>query len=175
MKKIVIVSCTNRLNSNTLKVSRIYQNILKSKQVEVDLLDFCLLPQNIAFEEVYGKRTEEYAKLISEYVSSNSKFIFVVPEYNGSFPGILKTFLDSMHPKEWANKYACIVGVSTGRSGNLRGLEHLTGVLQYLKMHVYHNKLPISVVDKLLDFDGNFSSEEQLSVCQKQVEEFLTF
>lgn len=175
MKKTVVVSCTNCLNSNTLKVSRIYQNIVKSKQVEVDLLDFCLLPQNIAFEELYGKRTEEYAKLISKYVSSNSKFIFVVPEYNGSFPGILKTFLDSMHPSEWANKKVCLVGVSNGRAGNLRGLEHLTGILQYLKMHVYHNKLPISVVDKILNSEGNFSSEEQLAVCEKQIDEFLTF
>lgn len=175
MKKIVVLSCTNRLNSNTIRVSRIYENILKSKNQEVKFLDFCSLPHDIAFAELFGKRSESFSALISEYISPNTKFIFVVPEYNGSFPGILKTFLDSMHPKEWANKDACLVGVSTGRAGNLRGLEHLTGILQYLKMHVYHNKLPISVVDKITDAEGNFTNEMQLNVCIDQLEGFLNF
>ncbi len=174
MKKIVVVSCTNRPNSNTLKVSKIYENIVRSKKVEVEILDFCKLPENIAFSETFGNRTEQYARLIDEFVSSVSKFIFVVPEYNGSFPGILKTFLDSMHPREWADKDACLVGIADGRAGNLRGLEHLTGILHYLKMHVYHDKLPISIVNKVMDLDGNFS-ENQMKACINQVDGFLKF
>jgi chromate reductase, NAD(P)H dehydrogenase (quinone) len=144
------------------------------KGLEVKVLDFCTLPHSIAFSETFGNRTEAFSKIVSEYVSSSSKFIFVIPEYNGSFPGILKTFLDSMHPKEWANKDACLVGIADGRAGNLRGMEHLTGILNYLKMHVYHDKLPISVVNKVMDEHGNFN-EEQLRVCTKQVEGFLEF
>jgi NAD(P)H-dependent FMN reductase len=131
------------------------------------------LPENIAFNEVFGKKTEDYARLIKEYVSENRKFIFIVPEYNGSFPGILKIFLESMHPREWADKHACLVGVSDGRAGNLRGLDHLAGVLNYLKVHVYHNKLPISMIAKILGPDGAFNSEDQMKVCVAQVEGFL--
>ncbi len=174
MKKIVVVSCTNRPNSNTLKVSKIYGNILKNRSVEVKLLDFCTLPHNIAFSETFGHRSDDYARLIDEYVSGSSKFIFVMPEYNGSFPGILKTFLDSMHPKEWANKKACLVGIADGRAGNLRGMEHLTGILHYLKMNVYHNKLPISIINKVMDAEGNFS-EAQMKVCEAQIDGFLEF
>jgi NAD(P)H-dependent FMN reductase len=107
-------------------------------------------------------------------VSKVNKFVFVVPEYNGSFPGILKTFLDSMHPREWNNKDVCLVGVADGRAGNIRGLEHLTGILQYLKMHVYHDKLPISIVNKIMDDQGNFS-EAQMKACMLQMEGFLEF
>ena len=174
MKKIVVVSCTNRPNSNTLKVSKIYENIIKNLHADVKVLDFTTLPENLAFGETFGKRSDQYAKLIDEYVSSVSKFIFVMPEYNGSFPGILKTFLDSMHPREWANKDACLVGIADGRAGNLRGMEHLTGILQYLKMHVYHDKLPISIVNKVMDANGNFS-EAQMKACVSQVEGFLQF
>lgn len=173
MKKIVVVSSTNRPDSNTLKVSKIYESILKSKQIDTKILDFCLLPETVAFSETFGRRSEAYSRLIGEYVSSVSAFIFVVPEYNGGFPGILKIFLDSIHPKEWANKQVCLVGVSDGRAGNLRGMEHLTGILQYLKMHVYHNKLPISVVNKVMDAEGNFS-ESQMNACMAQVEGFLS-
>ena len=174
MKKIVVLSCTNRPNSNTLKVSKIYDNILKSKGADTKILDFCFLPETITVSETFGRRSDGYARLIDEFISPINKFVFVVPEYNGSFPGILKTFLDSMHPREWNNKDACLVGVADGRAGNIRGLEHLTGILQYLKMHVYHDKLPISIVNKIMDDQGNFS-EAQMKSCMLQMEGFLDF
>lgn len=172
MEKIVVVSSTNRPDSNTLKVSKIYQNILKSKNIDAKILDFTQLPENISFGETFGKRSPQYSALIQEYVSPIHKFVFIVPEYNGSFPGILKTFLDSVHPREWANKDVCLVGIADGRAGNLRGMEHLTGIMNYLKMHVYHNKLPISIINKVMDINGNFS-EEQMKACVTQIEGFL--
>jgi NAD(P)H-dependent FMN reductase len=175
MNKVVVFSCTNRPNSNTLKVSRIYKKIIGSKNAAVKLFDFSLLPHNIAFSETFGNRTQSYQKLISEYVSPERKFVFVVPEYNGSFPGILKTFLDSVHPREWADKDACLVGIADGRAGNLRGMEHLTGILGYLKMHVYHDKLPISNIANSIDHEGNFTSNDQFRVCESQIEGFLAF
>ena len=175
MEKVIILNCTNRTNSNSLKVSKIYKALLEEKNRVTEIFDFCELPQTIAFTELYGKRTLGYAELIKKYITENNKFIFVVPEYNGSFPGILKIFLDSIAPKEWANKKGCLVGVSTGRAGNLRGMEHLTGILNYLKLNLYHSKLPISLVDKLLDENGCFINEEQRNVCMAQIEGFLNF
>ena len=141
----------------------------------MQFLDFRNLPKTLFFEESFGTKSESYQALINEFVTANHKFIFVVPEYNGSFPGILKTFLDSIHPRDWANKKACLVGVSDGRAGNLRGMEHLVGVLQYLKMHVYHNKLPISLINKVMNEAGNFVNEEQMKVCIAQVEGFIAW
>lgn len=175
MEKIVILSCTNRPDSNTLKVSRIYENILKSKQAEAEILDFCDLPRDIAFGETFGNRSENYSQLIARYIGASKKFIFVMPEYNGSFPGILKLFLDSTHPREWTGKKACLVGVSDGRAGNLRGMDHLTGILHYLKMHILHNKLPISVIAKVMDQKGVFIDPAQLKACEAQLDEFLAW
>lgn len=173
MSKITIISSTSRPHSNTLKVSRIYQEILRQKQVEVEILDLSTLPENFIINELHGRRSEGFTAVIQKYVSANHRFVFVVPEYNGSFPGVLKLFLDSVHPKEWTNKYACLVGISMGRAGNLRGMDHLAGILNYLKMHVYHNKLPISLVDKIVNADGHFTSEDQLKVSQAQLDGFL--
>lgn len=175
MEKIVIISSTNRPDSNTLKVCHLYKSILAGKHIEVEILDFCDLPQNIAFAEVHGKRSEAYNQIISKYISASANFIFVIPEYNGGFPGILKVFIDSIHPKEWTDKFACLVGVSNGRAGNLRGMEHFTGILNYLKLHVYHNKLPISSIDKHWNSKNDFNTDEQYDVCVKQVEGFLRF
>ena len=175
MEKIVILSCTNRENSNTLKVSMIYNQILSDLGVSPHVVDFRNLPHDLAFAESFGKRTAAYDAMLNEEIRPFQKFVMVVPEYNGSFPGILKSFLDSLHPKDWANKKVCLVGVADGRAGNLRGMEHLTGILHYLKMHVYYNKLPISVVNKLLDAQFQFNSEDHRKVCVAQMEGFLQF
>ena len=51
-------------------------------------------------------------------------------------------------------------------------MEHLASILNYLKMHVYHNKLPISQVDKLYQ-NGELQSEETKKVIEKQLNDFL--
>ena len=175
MEKIVVLSCTNRENSNTLKVSKIYLNLLNQLGAEAHLFDFRDLPRDLAFSESFGNRSAGYDAMLNEQVRPFQKFVLVVPEYNGSFPGILKSFLDSLHPRDWNNKKVCLVGVADGRAGNLRGMEHLTGILHYLKMHVYYNKLPISVVNKLLNENFEFNSEDQIKVCKAQLEGFLGF
>ena len=75
----------------------------------------------------------------------------------------------------WTENKACLVGVSTGRAGNLRGMDDLTNILNYLKINVYHNKLPISRVDTLLDAKGNLTDTETQKVIDIQLEGFLKF
>jgi NAD(P)H-dependent FMN reductase len=77
--------------------------------------------------------------------------------------------------KCWHHKKALLTGVATGRAGNLRGMEHLTGTLLYLKMNVHHNRLPISQVDKLLDITGKLINEDTLKGVNQQIEDFITF
>lgn len=175
MHSITIISATNRENSNTEKVANYYLSVLKSKGVKAELFSLKNLPENFLFSDLFGKRSEEFQKIIDTYLEHQTKFIFVVPEYNGSFAGVLKVFLDSVSPKTWADNKACLVGVSTGRAGNLRGLEHLTNILNYLKVNVYHDKLPISKVDTLLDENGNLIDTETQKVIDWQVEGFLRF
>lgn len=175
MHPITIISSTNRLDSNTEKIANYYLSILKNKTFHVDLLNLKELPESFLFSDLYGKRSDEFQKIIDKYIELQTKFIFIVPEYNGSFPGILKGFLDAVSPKLWLDNKACLVGISTGRAGNLRGMEHLTNILNYLKVNVYHNKLPISRVDTLLDTSGNLTDAETKRAIDIQLNGFLDF
>jgi len=175
MERIVVISCTNRPDSYTLKLCRAYLKLVKDLGKEAILLDFRELPLDQMISENFGKSTPLFTGLVHSYIQPHNKFVFVAPEYNGSYPGILKLFLDIVPPREWTHKKACLVGVSQGRAGNLRGMDHLTGVLQYLKMHVFYNKLPVSVVEKVVKDDGSFISEEQAKACAEQVKGFLSF
>ena len=163
-----ILSATNRPASNTLKIAEAYRKLLLEKGIEAALLSLVglnVLDRNPELEEVEKK-----------FLIPARKFIFIIPEYNGSFPGVLKTLMDNSDiRKTWWGKKALLTGISTGRAGNLRGMEHLTGVLHYLKVSVYHDKLPISVVDQLLDNEGNLADPATLQAIRKQLQEFIDF
>lgn len=164
----VIISGTNRQGSNTLKVAIQYQQMLMEQGIDapiVSLEDMEFTKRNPAFEEL------EKNTLIPA-----SKIIFISPEYNGSIPGILKMMFDiSEYKKVWWGKKALLVGVSTGRSGNVRGMEHLTSILNYLKVVVHPNKLPISSIDRLLNGHGYLRDDQTVSAIRTQLLEFIAF
>ncbi len=75
----------------------------------------------------------------------------------------------------WYYKKALLTGVSTGRAGNLRGMDHLADVLNYIKITVHPNRLPISVVDKLLSPEGRITDENTLTAINQQLDEFISW
>ncbi len=163
-----IISGTNRAGSNTIRVAKQYLALLKNKGVETRLVS--LEGMNV------NERNDDLRQLEKDVLIPTSKFIFVTPEYNGSFPGVLKAMIDNTDiEKVWWGKKALLTGISTGRAGNLRGMEHLTGVLHYLKMNVYHNKLPISVVNKLLNGGKDIEDSATLKMIDEQLEGFIRF
>lgn len=172
---ITVISCTNRPNSSTFKIAKHYSQLLEKQGVKHKLFSFENLPHDIAFSELFNRRSTTFQQLLDEFVLPAEKFVFVSPEYNGSFPGILKVFLDALHPDINRYKKSSLVGVSNGRAGNLRGMEHLSGILNYLGMHVHPNKLPISCVSTLLDADGKLKDEDTAKALEKHVIDLITY
>ena len=170
---ITIISATNRPNSYSLKIAKNYAQLMEKQGVESKLFSLESLPVDFTATDLYNKRSENFQQLLNEYIVPVNKFVFIVPEYNGSFPGILKTFIDSIHPDINRGKKVALVGVSSGRAGNLRGLDHLTGILHYLGLHILPNKQPISSVLTLLNENGTLKDENTIKALEKQIGEFV--
>lgn len=81
----------------------------------------------------------------------------------------------SDYKKVWWGKKALLTGISSGRAGNLRGMDHLAGSLNFLKVTVHPNQLPISGVDKLLNGSATIHDQSTVSAMEKQVDEFIHF
>jgi NAD(P)H-dependent FMN reductase len=163
-----IISGTNRPHSNTIRVARQYQVLLEQRGVKAVLLSLEKL--NVL------ERNPEFEKIEAEILIPTKKFIFISPEYNGSIPGVLKCVFDiSDVPRTWWNKKALLTGVSTGRAGNLRGMDDLTDILHYLKVVVHPNKLPISAVAGLMDENGEMTDLPTLAAINTQLMEFIEF
>lgn len=171
-----VISATNRKDSNTLKVAKEYVRLLKKKGEEVLLLNLEELPASVMSAAIFDEDDDAFVLLQEKYLFPAEKFVFIMPEYNGSMPGILKVMIDVADiEKAFYGKKALMVGVATGRAGNLRGMDHLTGVLNHLKMSVHYNKLPISRVNHELDESGQFHTPTTIRVVEKQIDEFMYF
>lgn len=165
---MTIISCTNRQDSMTLKVAPLYYDILSAKTDNVRLLS--LLGKNVY------ERNDELKKIEAEYLIPAEKIVFVMPEYNGSFPGVLKLMMDNSDIKKcWWHKKAMLVGVADGRGGNLRGIEHMTNILHYLKMHVLYNKMPLSRINDEISPLGEWLKPGTLKAINEQIDEFIKF
>ena len=172
---ITIIAGTNRPQSKTLTLANYYYNALNQRGISSEIISLTELPPDFIISDLYGKRSEMFMP-IQEKVSAGSKFLFVVPEYNGGFPGILKTFIDGCtFPDSFYGKKAALTGVSSGKYGNIRGIEHFTGICHYIHLHVMPLRLHIPAIDKEFDQHGNLFKEDTLRFVNQQIEQFIAF
>jgi len=165
---ITIISGTNRNDSMTLRVANYYYKLFSEHTQAVRLVS---LEGKTVWE-----RGEEMKQLEAEFFIPAEKLVFVMPEYNGSIPGILKLMMDNSDIKKcWWYKKAMLVGVADGRAGNLRGLDHMTNILNYMKMNVLYNKIPLSRINEEISLEGEVLKPETQKAIAQQVAEFLDF
>jgi chromate reductase, NAD(P)H dehydrogenase (quinone) len=147
---ISIIVGTNRPNSMSKKVAIYYKSLLDKLNVESQIVDLNLLPEDFAFSALYANAgTNLQFNTFRNLMESSEKFIFIVPEYNGSFPGVLKAFIDGLSfPKSLIHKKAALVGVSSGVQGGAIALSHLTDVFHYLGLNVLAQRVKIPNLSK---------------------------
>ena len=115
---ITIIAGTNRSKSNTLKVARSCHELLGGLNCESQILSLETLPKDFFFAELYGEQSESFQRLVEKYIHSADQIVFVIPEYHGSFPGVLKAFMDAINSEDIENKKAFLVGVASGHAGD---------------------------------------------------------
>ena len=86
----------------------------------------------------------------SATVNEADALIFVVPEYNHSFPGLLKHVLDT-NLKEYIHKAAGVCGVSAGPFGGARMIQNFLPVLRELGMMTIFADVYFGSAGKLFD------------------------
>jgi chromate reductase len=155
---ISIVVGTNRKNSTSKRIAILYKNMLAGRQVDAHIISMEDLPHDFAFSALYEHNGKNEAfNALTDILKLSKKVVFIVPEYNNSFPGVLKTFLDGMeYPNPLRGKWGALVGLSSGVQGAGLALSHLTDILHYLGMNVLATK------PRLARIEANFK-EESLS------------
>lgn len=171
-----VISGTNRPGSNTRKVARSFERRLREAgALHVNFIALEELPRDFAYTDAWETKSLEMLRIIDELLVPTTKFIFVMPEYNGGFPGILKAFIDSVPPSVFHYKKAALIGLSSGASGALRPMDQFTNVLNYLRVSVLYAKPKLSGIEHLLDSSGEVVEERASALLNTQAELILNF
>jgi chromate reductase, NAD(P)H dehydrogenase (quinone) len=178
----LVINGTNRAHSKTEIICDTICNILRSQNLEYDLFSVSSVDPVIFSPMMYETNifNAQIEDLRDRLFIPASKWIIITPEYNGSFPGYLKAVIDMLSVRKQEDtfnfKKVLLIGIATGRAGNLRGMEHLTGILNYLRMVVYPDKQPISRVEELIDFNtGTLKDEATIYQIDYLIKQFSKF
>ena len=172
---IAVIAGTNRPGSNTLKVARLAEKILVDHSDEVAFIDLAALPPDLMAGASYATKPDGF-DVFQEVVLAAQGILTVVPEYNGSFPGILKYFVDMLRfPESLYEKPAGIIGLSSGRWGALRAVEQIQMVFQYRHAHLYGRRVFIPDVGSAIDATGGLVDPDIARRVDTMVRGFSTF
>lgn len=170
-----IVAGTNRPGSSTLAVSKIIQSIYKELGEEVEIIDLGHVPMMASGTAInYGGPHPEPLRKYVDKIDSASGLIMVCPEYNGSYPGILKLFIDHWsYPRSFERRPVCYVGLG-GRFGGLRPVEHLQQVFNYRNAHNFAERVFLMAIHATLK-DGQLMDPVAMSLLKQQAANFQKF
>lgn len=162
---LTVLAGTNRPDSNTKRVAdRVVQLLAENTSTAKEgpvLLDLQNLPQQIFSAASYAEKPAQFLEEFQTPIDEASGLLIVTPEYNGSFPGVLKYFIDMLDfPKSLKNLPIAFVGVAAGQWGAMRSIEQLTLIVQYRSAHVFGTRLFIPRINDVLQDDGTLGDYE---------------
>jgi len=172
---ITVISGTNRPRSNTRKIAALVQKMLTEGGEKVTFIDLADLPAEIFADSSYASKPESFGAFQKAMLETDG-VLTVVPEYNGSFPGVLKYFIDMLRfPESLYEKPAAFVGISSGRWGGLRAVEHLEMVFQYRHAHLFGRRCFIPSIGQVLDESGQLTDSDIADRLRATVADFASF
>lgn len=172
---ILIISGTDRKNSNTRKIANQVQSLFTDNGAETQLLDLAELQQTGMGGPFYGKAVGPQSLVDAQELVLKADGIYVcVPEYNGSMPGALKYFIDHWkYPDAFEFRPFALCGLGT-TWGGLRPVEHLQGVFGYRNAFIYPERVFLRDIYKLMQ-EGSLTDPFLLDLLRSQVRGFLAF
>src|SRR5882762_4620249 len=145
----VILGTARRGRESEHAARFVFEQTKKRAGVETEFIDVRTLPMKL---DDAGEQMKD--PKFSATIERCDGLIIVTPEYNHSFPGLLKHALDS-NLKEYIHKAVGICGVSAGAVGGARVIENLLPVLRELGLVTIFWDGNFSAAQKLFDTEGN--------------------
>ena len=172
---IVILSGTNRPQSNTRRIAAQVSEIYATLGVEHRLLDLADMPQDIFLPTSYAEKPASFAPF-SDAILQADGLVIITPEYNGSVPGVLKYFIDMLpFPESFEKRPACFVGVAAGMWGALRPVEQLQAIFGYRNALIFPERVFLPQIYQLLDEAGRLKDEKLVERLTMQATGFVDF
>lgn len=173
---IQVLVATNRQGSRSEIFAESVYRRFKKLNIDSEILRL----SDIAWDELnhntYGADAvpASIKKMMTKVNSSDGLYV-VCPEYNGSYPGVVKTFIDYWdYPASFEKRPICFTGMG-GMFGGLRPVEHLQQVFGYRNAFMFPERIFLQNVWEVMDQEGNIKNELTDGLIEQQLKGFDTF
>ena len=172
---ITVLVGTNRPDANSRKVTQILADLYQSNGTQAQVLDLEKLPPEVFTPEAYANKPPRFEPFAKAILGSEGLHV-VTPEYNGSFPGVLKYFIDLLpFPESFEGRPVAFTGVAAGTFGGLRPVEQLQQVFGYRNACIFPERVFVMKVHESFDDAGEIIDGSLLSRLKRQSSNFAAF
>jgi NAD(P)H-dependent FMN reductase len=163
----VILGTTRKGRMSANVAGFIVGQIENRNGVVTDLIDISKVPMPL---DDAGEGIKDPA--FAQKMMMADALVIVTPEYNHSFPGLLKHVLDSCL-KEYIHKAAGIVGVSAGPFGGIRAIQDLLPVIRELGLVNIFWDINFGNIGNVFDESGKLLDEAFVARADKFLNELV--
>jgi NAD(P)H-dependent FMN reductase len=163
----VILGTTRKGRMSANAARFVAGELAKFPGVETEVIDIARLPLPV---DDAGEGIKDAG--FSAKMNRADGLVIVSPEYNHSFPGLLKHVLDSCL-KEYIHKPAGIVGVSAGPFGGARGIQSFLPVLRELGLAAIFWDVNFGSVSSVFDESGKLIEQAYVRRTEKFLKELI--
>lgn len=154
---ISILSGSTRINRQSHRVALALEKMIVAQGLHsVEVLDLAHYDFPI-MEEVLHRHPHPPAGLadFAERIRQSDAFLFVSPEYNGSYTAALKNAVDYLKEREFARKTIGVASVSTGMLGGIRAALSMQQLVLGIGGYPIPQMLTVGQVNQRFDESGN--------------------
>src|SRR5262245_35423406 len=165
---IPVICGTTRKGRMSIHAARFMTGELRKRpNIRTQLIDIAELniPTNDAGEPAQDPR-------FANAMEGADAIVVVTPEYNHSFPGLLKHVLDTCL-KEYIHKAAGVVGVSAGVFGGARVIENIQPLFRELGLVSIFWDVNFGNVQNVFDAEGRLLDEAYVRRADKFLNELV--
>lgn len=179
--KLVAFAGSTRRGSFNVKLLAAAVDIARAEGAEVELLDLADYPMPIFGEDLEAEGTPEAAAAFKAKLKDADGFLIASPEYNSSFPALLKNAIDwASRPAEGESQLAAFSGkvcglmaASPGALGGIRMLPGLRNLLMNIMVEVVPAQFALSKANEAFDGDGALEDERARKAVTNVVRQVL--
>lgn len=182
MAKILFFAGSVREHSTTKKLAQTAYKMGQEKGIEATFVDLKEYPMPLYDGDLEDKDgMPENAKKLKKLFVEHDGFFIVSPEYNSSYPALLKNAIDWVSRPDgeklvepFKGKTAAIAASSPGALGGMRVLVPLRMLLGNLNIHVIPSQVSVNFVTKAFDDNGQLVVKNQHSLMDATLDELMS-
>ena len=182
---LLVFSGSTRAQSFNRQLAHAAGDMAAAEGAQVTRLDLANFDLPIYNGDLEAQGTPRDVLRLKEILFAHPAWIISAPEYNGSYPALLKNAIDwasrpvagdaawAVGTKPFAGKVVGLLAASPGALGGVRGLSHLAPLLLQLQCWVAPKQFALAKAGEAFDPNGGLATDAHRIAVHGVVEQVL--